>query len=100
VVGVALLPFVVAMRDPQSDLHAHAVGVFTFVLLPVLGTALSLMTWMTRGILCPRCRKSLGWSALRMYDRGRWSKAIDSCPHCDVDLDERMPAQSSSARSR
>ncbi|HWZ63246.1 MAG TPA: hypothetical protein VNX02_09510 [Steroidobacteraceae bacterium] len=100
VVGVALLPFVAGMRDAQSELHAHAIGVFAFVLLPVLLGAVTVMTWMTRGILCPRCRKPFGWSALRMYDRGRWSKAIESCPHCDVDLDERMPAQSPSARSR
>jgi hypothetical protein len=100
VAGLVLLLFNVAVRDPWSTIHAHLVGALTFVFLPVALTAVTLMTWMTRWILCPRCRQSFGWSALRMYDRGRWSKAIDCCPHCDVDLDERMPAQSSSARSR
>jgi hypothetical protein len=98
--GLVLLPFLVALRDPWSVIHAHPVGALTLVFLPVFLPAVILMTWMTRWILCPSCRKPLGWSALRMYDRGRWSQAIDSCPHCDVDLDERMPAQPSSARSR
>jgi Transcription factor zinc-finger len=72
---------------------AHGLGHATGFVLADLFAALVLgggATLMWRRVKCPKCRASLGETAMRTM-AGLKDGRVDQCPHCGVGFDEPMP---------
>jgi hypothetical protein len=67
------------------------VFVIRFVFAVVIAAVVVAAIWSLFEIPCPNCRKPMGpvgfWVA-----NGRMRKTATRCPHCDVSVDEEVPA--------